>query len=217
MYGIGNKSLAIAVALVVPTVGGCILDTVDLRYRLPDQSPPTCDAGLRYDSASRACVACTVMSPPSGECLCDWEYRPAELPYCEGLEAYYVCQPCQDSIRACNDLTPSTTGVGLGSTFDCDRIHACCADLAGEHPRRAECCACGATLVCEPDTTDPEGARFMVRCDPEPGCHGAACPNGVTDCLGFQTCDAGVCTPACNPVTETCSLEAGCMCEAVPP
>jgi hypothetical protein len=172
----------------------CILDTVDLRSRSSGDAEGACGPGERRNPASLECEACLVLPPPPGDCLCAWgKYRPLGFPYCDVADAYYPCLTCQGSIFSCNDLAPGTTVGQLGVTGDCDRIRACCDELASVHPGRAECCPCGSTLLCELDLSDPERAQYIVRCDPVPSC-----------------------TPAC-PYTETCNFEGGCFCEVVPP
>ena len=205
-----------ALFLMALGLSGCLVQVIDLRSEPRAEPPAGCGAAERWDEASERCVPCIIMSPAPGACLCrDVAFRSAPLPYCENEEAYYECLPCEGGVSSCSDLVPTGVPGMLGRTATCERVRDCCAALAVSPTRPAECCPCGSTLVCEPDGGDPGLPPFVVRCDPEPTCWGADCPNGSTDCAAWQQCETGRCTPACEPSVEQCCVGCGCTCRPV--
>ena len=201
---------------VVLAAMGCIMQVVDVRYDRPGDGGSTCLPGERRDPSSGACLTCTTMPPPPGDCLCGWEYREADFPFCDAAEAFYACLPCSATMLACNDFIPTVALGQLGLTRDCARIAKCCQELASDVQAPVECCACGSSLECQPDPSDPEHALYILSCDPEPDCHGIACPIGDECDESWQTCTEGECTPACQEDVTSCNYST-CRCEPLAP
>ena len=206
--------LVAAVGLASGLSVSCLDQVVDLRrVRSTGDPEPVCGWRERVDPLTGACASCVVLPVPSETCLCAWASQAAPFPYCDSPDAYYECLPCAGGLDACNDFTAGMIADALGATRDCARLSQCCADSAAHDPA-GSCCPCGDVLECVlvPDA-DPERNLFAVRCQPDPGCGGTACPNGSIDCQSWQQCVAGACAPVCPPGQE---LTCGCVCQDVP-
>jgi hypothetical protein len=193
----------------------CVVDTVDLRDDTAGPSPAdaTCGWRERLDPRRGSCVPCEYRLPhPLLACPCAWEYLPADLPYCDAPDAYYDCLPCSGSIAACNAYDAAT-----GTSSNCASLTRCCDELA-QAPGATPCCAAGNAFHCVYDAAASSSTDvFRAGCVSEPCCVGPPCPNGPGDCAAFQTCDAGHCTPVCEPGRETCEVVASqgtltCLC-----
>ncbi len=210
-----DRSRRCCVALAL-ACGGCLVTEVDLRTAPPAGGDAACGWRERFDAAAGECRPCTYRLPhPIDGCPCAWRYLPAPLPYCDAPEAYYECLPCAGDIESCNAYDRES-----GTGRDCALLGRCCAELAVA-PGATPCCAAGEALACVLDPVASQGSLvFRLDCLPDPCCVGGPCPNGSGDCAAWQSCSAGVCTPACEPGVSECQVVLGrdglaCLCVEV--
>jgi hypothetical protein len=180
----------VSVRWILLLLPACVVQEIDLRGHRDGSLLPEECDSGHRFAGEQGCVPCRVLGEPLAVCPCGWQYEAAELPYCDTPEAYFRCLPCTGAIETCNAYDAATQ-----TSRDCFLLASCCSQLAAD-PGSEPCCQESEELRCVVDpSSNPPAARV--------GCLPAAC-----------------CSPACDPLTETCDLvvhgeELVCVCNEV--
>ncbi len=191
----------------------CLVQEVDLRTTTDRSRADRCGDRQRWIHGA-GCVDCIAKPDPREVCPCGWAYEPAGLPYCDDARAFYTCTACTGTIESCGAYDPPA-----GTSDNCFLLGTCCAQLA-EDPDSIPCCREPDLVRCVRDPTAAGAPSYLVGCLSAGCCEGAPCPGGDGECEAWQTCEHGVCAPACRPGVQVCDVVAShgelvCVCNQV--